>query len=563
MPGAIDRRLLRESAPARAHLARAGALGVASAVLTIAQAALLAHVIASAAILHASLSSLSGHLVALAAVLAAKAAVGAGFALSGRLGASRVMSQLRGRLAARVLSPTGGRSGPRTGELATTAVQGVDALESYFAGYLPQLVLAAIAPGAILAWAAIVDPAAGAVLAFTVPILILFLVLVGKRARAQTDRRWRALSLLGAHFLDVVRGLPTLRAYRRELAQTRTLAAVGERYRAETMATLRVAFLSALVLELCAMVGTALAAATIGLQLVAGDLGLTTGLTVLLLAPELYGPLRGVGQQYHAGAEATSAARRIFAALDEPSPLANVSPPGRPADRRLPDPAREPIRFHDVSYSYPQRPDAAVANVDLEVAPGAITALVGESGSGKSTVARLAMRLADPTDGAVTCGGVDLREVDPARWHEQIAWVPQRPRVFSCTVAENIRLGAPDASDLRVRWAAAAADALGFVEDLPRGMETALGEGGRRLSAGQAQRIALARAFLRQAPLVVLDEPTAHLDGDSAGRLGKAIERLAEGRTMLLIVHRPALAARAERVVRLRAGRATPERPAA
>ncbi len=204
-------------------------------------------------------------------------------------------------------------------------MQGVDALESYFAGYLPQLVLAALVPLAVLGWTAAVDPISAGILALTVPILIVFMILIGKGASSQTRRRWQALSLLSAHFLDVVRGLPTLRAYRREHAQAQILADVGERYRTETMATLRVAFLSALVLELCAMIGTALVAATIGVQLVDGDLGLTAGLTVLLLAPELYGPLRNVGQQFHASADGSAAAERIFAVLDRPPAIVGSS----------------------------------------------------------------------------------------------------------------------------------------------------------------------------------------------------------------------------------------------
>ncbi len=269
------------------HLALAGALGVLSAVLIVAQAALLAFVIERAAMDHATLASLRAQLIALAAVLCARALAGGAFELSGRWGAVRIMSELRGRLAQRLLvtSPERRPASGRTGELASTAVQGVDALESYFAGYLPQLVLATVVPLAVIAWAIALDPITAAILALTVPLLVAFMVLIGKGASAQARGRWQALALLGAHFLDVVQGLPTLRAYGREHAQERTLEEVGERYRAETMATLRVAFLSALVLELCAMIGTALVAATIGVQLVDGALGLQAGLTVLLLAP--------------------------------------------------------------------------------------------------------------------------------------------------------------------------------------------------------------------------------------------------------------------------------------
>jgi len=552
-----DRRLLRESSAARMHLAVAGGLGVLSAALIVAQAALLAGLIDRAALQHATPRVLHGQLIALLAVLLARAGVNGGFELSGRLGATRVMSQLRGRLAHQllILRPGGLGSGTRTGELAAAAVQGVDALEVYFAGYLPQLILATLVPLAVLAWTASIDPIAAGVLAVTIPILICFMVLIGQGARAQTRKRWQVLSLLSAHFLDVVRGLPTLRAYRREQAQSEILAGVGERYRAETMATLRVAFLSALVLELCAMIGTALVAATIGVQLIDGTLGLTAGLTVLLLAPELYGPLRGVGQQFHASNDGTAAAERIVAVLEQPATIVAAVTRTRSHPAQMPDPAREMLALDDVGFAYPQRPTAALAHVELELVPGQITALVGPSGAGKSTIAKLLMRLAEPSNGAVRCGGVDLRELDAEHWRRQIAWVPQRAQLFAGTIAENVRLGAPDANDVQLAAALRAAGAGEFVEALPLGLDTPIGEVGRRLSAGQRQRIALSRAFLRDARLLVLDEPTANLDEENIEQIGRSLELLAHGRTTLLIVHHPALAERADRVVTLRRGR--------
>ena len=592
--GPIDRRLRRESRAARAQLRLAAGLGVAMAATVVAQAALLAHVIASAATHHTALARLSGPLAALAATIVARALLAGAFETSGRIGATRVMSELRGRLAEQLLvrSPVG-RVADRTGELAAAAVQGVDALEAYFAGYLPQLVLAAAVPAAILLWVAPVDAIAAGVLALTIPLLILFMILVGSGARARARSRWRALALLSGHFLDVVRGLATLRAFRREAAQAQTIERVSERYRAETMGTLRVAFLSALVLELCAMIGTALVAVTIGLQLDGGHLSLQAGLTVLLLAPELYGPLRAVGQQFHASTDGMAAAERIFAVLDVPpalvlvapvaapttaapttmAPPATVRPTGPPATgppatgapatgtrasggSRVPDPALEPLRFEAVSFAYPDRPAPVLSGLELELEPGCTTALVGPSGAGKSTVAALALRLADPTAGRVSCGGRDLREIAPEAWREQVAWVPQRTRLFAGTIGENIALAVPDAARERI---SAAADAAGLEEllgQLRDGLETRVGESGRGLSAGQAQRVGLARAFLRDAPLVVLDEPTAHLDADTAAAVGDAIARLAEGRTMLLIAHDARLAARAARTVTLEHGRA-------
>ena len=317
-----QRRLLLETRAARAYVIAACLLGVAAAALIVAQAALLAYVLDRSAMHGAALASLLAQLIALAVVLLARAVVSGAFELSGRSGAIRVMAELRERLA-RVLLLAGVERPAelRTGALAAAAVQGVDALEAWFAGYLPQVVLAAAVPVAVLAWVFAIDPIPGAILALTAPILIAFMVLIGRGAQARTRRRWQALSLLSAHFLDVVRGLPTLVAYRRERAQADTLTQVGERYRAETMATLRIAFLSAFVLELCAMLGTALVAATVGVQLVEGALSLQTGLTVLLLAPELYGPLRGLGQQFHAGSEGLAAAERIFDTLERPPAL--------------------------------------------------------------------------------------------------------------------------------------------------------------------------------------------------------------------------------------------------
>ena len=590
----IDRRLLRESRAARTQLWLAAGLGVAMAATVVAQAALLAHVIASAAVHHTALAGLTGSLVALAAVVVARGLLAGAFEASGRIGATRVMSELRGRLAEQLLvrSPIS-RVDDRTGELAAAAVQGVDALEAYFAGYLPQLVLAAAVPAAILLWVVPVDAIAAGVLALTIPLLIVFMILVGSGARARARSRWHALALLSGHFLDVVRGLATLRAFRREAAQAETIERVSERYRVETMGTLRVAFLSALVLELCAMIGTALVAVTIGLQLDGGHLSLQAGLTVLLLAPELYGPLRAVGQQFHASTDGMAAAERIFAVLDAPPALAvvapvavsaaaarstaaapatlpttatllaTVAPTMPPVDMAranggggVPDPDLEPLRFEAVSFAYPDRPAPVLSGLELELEPGRTTALVGLSGVGKSTVAALALRLADPTAGRVSCGGRDLRELAPDAWRERVAWVPQRTRLFAGTIAQNIALAVPAAARERISAAAHAAGLQELLGELPDGLETRVGEGGRGLSAGQAQRVGLARAFLRDASLVVLDEPTAHLDADTAAAVGDAIARLAEGRTTLLIAHDARLAARAECAVRLDGGRA-------
>ena len=325
----------------------------------VAQAVLLAHIISASAVGHEPLSALRGSLIALIAVIALRALLAGSFELSGRIGAVRVMSELRLRLTRRLLIDRPGRSPrERTGELAAASVQGIDSLENYFAGYLPSLVLAAAVPLAVLVYLAGVDLVAAVILAITIPVLVIFMILIGMGAQSRTRSRWQALTLLSSHFLDVVQGLETLRAHRREEAQAEILEDVGERYRRETMGTLRLAFMSALVLELCAMLGTALVAATIGVQLIGGNLTLDAGLVVLLLAPELYNPLRAVGQQFHASADGLAAAGRVLAVLDEREPLPLAEHP-RPAG----DPRTQPLRFECVTFSYPSRPGAVLEDL--------------------------------------------------------------------------------------------------------------------------------------------------------------------------------------------------------
>ncbi len=546
----VDRRLLREARTARVPLVVAIILGVLTAGLVVAQAILLGRIVARAFPGGESLTDVQGPLVALACVIAARAVCSAGFEASGRLGASRVMSELRERLTLHVLRarPSGLRE-QRTGDLVTTAVQGVDALEAYFARYLPQVVLAVLVPIVILVYVFPRDLAAGLILLVTVPLIPMFMILIGLAAQSATQKRWETLTLLSSHFLDVVRGLETLRANDRDAAQVTTLTEAGDAYRRQTMATLRIAFLSALVLELLAMLGTALVAATVAVQLIDGNITFAVGLSVLLLAPELYLPVRMVGQHFHASTDGLEAAGRLFAALDTP---AAVSAPSNPLP--APDVRTGAIELEDVRVAYPGRGEPVLDGLHLRIEPGELVALVGASGEGKSTLAALLLRLLDPDAGAVLCHGVDLRGTDPREWRRQLAWVPQRATLFSGTVADNVRLGVPDAPDDAVVRAVADAGLTDLVAGLPDGLATRVGEGGRALSAGEAQRVGLARAFLRDAPLLVLDEPTAHLDATTAADVGAAVERLAAGRTTLLIAHDLALARRADRVLRLSGG---------
>jgi thiol reductant ABC exporter CydD subunit len=532
----------------RAALAADAALGVVAALLVLAQAVLIAHV-AARAFSGASLRAVSVPLVLLVAVVVARSGAAWGFEALGRRAASTVLSQLRMDLVrARLHDHPAALDGAESAELAATAVAGVDALETAFGRYLPQVVLSIVVPIAVLVLVAVIDPISAGLMLLTLPLVPVFMWLIGRATEQRTRARWQALTLLSAHFLDVVQGLPTLRAFNRGEAQTARIEAVSDDYRRTTMETLRLAFVSGAVLELAATLGVALIAVTAGVRLVDGSVAFVTALTVLLLAPELYLPLRNLAAQYHASADGLAVTDRLLGLIDAPPLVASGT--------AIPPSPREAIvRLEGVGFTYPARPDSVLESVDLALAPGETVALVGPSGGGKSTIAALVLRLAEPSVGRVTVGGVDLAGCDTAAWRTQIAWVPQDPTLFRGTVADNIRLGDPDASGARTRVAARLAGADDFIRGLPEGYDTVVGEGGRGLSAGERQRIGLARAFLRDAALVVLDEPTANLDPASAELVGRAIERLRRGRTLLVIAHHPELAARADRVVRLEAGR--------
>jgi ATP-binding cassette subfamily C protein CydD len=544
----LDPRLVHRARAVRALLAADAALGVIAALLVLAQAVLIAYV-AARAFEGAALAEVTGPLILLVAVVAGRAAAAWGFEAVGRRAAADVLSHLRLELVERRLrDQPAALDGAAGAEVATGAVVGAAALETTFARYLPQIVLAVIVPVAVLVLVAVIDLVSAGIMLLTLPLVPVFMWLVGRYTERRMGERWQALTLLATHFLDVVRGLPTLRAFNRGDAQAERIAAVSDQYRRTTMGTLRVAFLSGAVLELAATLGIALVAVTIGVRLVSGDIGLEAGLTVLVLAPELYLPLRNLAAQFHSSAEGRAAAERLLDLID-------AAPARRSGAARAPSPAAAPVRLEGVSFSYPARPGAVLEAVDLELSPGETVALVGPSGVGKSTIAALLLRLVEPTGGRLTAGSLDLSKCDPRAWRAEIAWVPQRPTLFYGTVADNIRLGDVDAAERRVRAAAAVAGADAFIRALPGGYDTMVGEGGRPLSAGELQRIALARAFLRDAPFVILDEPTANLDPQSGEFVAEAVERLQAGRMVLLAVHRPSLAAKADRVVRLEAGR--------
>ncbi|UKD57435.1 thiol reductant ABC exporter subunit CydD [Amycolatopsis sp. FU40] len=526
----LDPRLLRLASAVRPFIAGCAALGGLSALLVLAQAELLASSISRAFLDGAALSVLAVPVALLAGVVLARAGVAWLSETAAHRASAKALSQLRDAVVGAAL-----RAGPRAAtrspaEIAALATRGVDRLDGYFARYLPQLLVAATVPAVVGARILFADWTAALIVALTVPLIPAFMILIGLFTQRDVRRQWRTLSVLGDHFLDLVAGLATLTAFGRARAQRATLREICERYRTQTMRTLRVAFLSALALELLATLSVAVVAVSIGLRLLAGDLDLRTALVVLILAPEVYLPLRAVGARFHDSAEGLAAAAEIVALTEEAPERASATPA----------PAHDVLCLKNVTVD--GRSGPILDGFSLTVAPGEVVGIVGPSGAGKSTLLDLLLAWRGPDRGRVLAGGTDLASLGKASWRRGISWVPQRPHLLAGTVSENIRLGSSHASAADVRAAATAA-AL----DIP--LDTTVGELGAGLSTGQIRRVALARAILLDRPLLLLDEPTEGVDSETEAAILDRLPAVLGGRTAIVVTHHPAVLALCDRVV--------------
>ncbi len=543
------RRLISEAWQVRLYLVVTIACGLTGGVLMVGQAWLLSHIIDRVFLGSAGLSDQQSALLVLLAVGVTRAlAIWLGDSAAGRVAAG-VQTRLRRRLFEHIMAlGPAFTQGERSGELAAAVVQGIDALDAYFSQYLPRLALAALVPLTILIVVFPRDLLSGVVLLVTAPLIPLFMILIGNLADALTRRQYRSLSRMSAHFLDVLQGLTTLKAFGRNRDQVQAIERITGEFREATMSVLRVAFLSALVLEMVGTISTAIVAVEIGLRLLYARMAFVDALFILLLAPEYYLPLRALGASFHAGMSGVAAAGRIFEVLDRPAPPATSTIDLVSVSVML-------IRFEDVHVAYEDGTRPALNGVSFTLHPGEKIALVGPSGAGKSTLINLLLRFVDPAAGAIRVDGLPLESLPPDWWRSQVAWVPQRPYLFNDSAAANIALARPDASADDIRRAADLAHAAEFIEALPQGYETPIGERGARLSGGQAQRIALARAFLKDAPLVLLDEATANLDPALEALIRESIRRLLADRTALIIAHRLNTVTAANRVIVLDGGR--------
>ena len=556
-------RLLKETGHSKPAIILSISLGLMAGILSILQAQQVSRLISQVFLQGKNLASVSGMVIAILVIIVLRSGLFWGGEVSAGAAAHRIKQGLRQRLYAHImdLGPShlrgeAGESQVRTGELVNLATEGVDALETFYSQYLPQIALAALVPLAILVFVFPSDLLSGVVLLITAPLLPLFMVLIGSVAKTLTRKQWRGLSRMSAYFLDALQGLTTLKSLGRSRDQVEVIKKVSEHYRQSTMDVLKVTFLSALVLELITTLSTAVVAVEIGVRLLYGKMAFEQAFFVLLLAPEFYLPLRLLGTRFHAGMAGIEAANRIFELLDLPTKQG----PQVTGDRdRTPseDVTTLSIVFKDVSYTYSNnRP--ALQGISFTIPPGKITALVGKSGAGKTTLTWLLLRFLHPSKGEIFINDRQLSEIPVAQWRENLAWVPQNPFLFNDTIAANIKLAKPNATEAAIVQAARLAHADGFIGQLPHGYSTQIGEHGLRLSAGQAQRIALARAFLKDAPFLILDEATSHLDPDTDALLQESIARLSLGRTVLVIAHNRSTLAKADQVIRLNHGRVEP-----
>ena len=443
-------------------------------------------------------------------------------------------------------------SAESTGELTTSALQGVEALDAYFSQYLPQILISALLPVMILLVVFPMDALTGIVFLVTAPLIPFFMALIGRASQSETRRQWQALSRLGAYFLDTLQGITTLKTLGQSRKRAEQIEDVSEKYRETTLKVLRITFLSALTLEMLATISTAVVAVEIGLRLLYGKIAFEQAFFILLLAPEFYQPLRALGARYHAGMSGVAAAQRIYEVLDTPQsegPLLEVAQaPGIVLHKPL------HLEIQGVSFAYPDRHRDALMDVNFTIPPGSCIGLVGRSGAGKSTLLQLLLRFIAPGSGRILVNGEDLAVVRLETWRRQVSWVPQRPALFNTSILENIRIANKEASLDEIRAAAGKAQLDDFVMSLPNRYDTLVYEKAVRLSSGQAQRIALARAFLKAAPLLLMDEPTANLDVELEEQLTISVQKLMQERTTLVIAHRLSTIRNLDRIILLEQG---------
>ncbi|MCW8799065.1 MAG: thiol reductant ABC exporter subunit CydD [Prosthecochloris sp.] len=546
----LDRRLLKlVTAQPRPFIGSiiSGSLGGAA---LVAQAWLLCTVVTILFLEQSDIAAIPLYLLLFGAVSLLRALVSWAAQIEANRGTLSIKKNLHSRLTA-VMASLGPNytASKQSGQLSTTILRGIEALDPYFSQYIPQLFLSLIIPLTILAAVIPSDPLSGLILLGTAPLIPLFMILIGKAAQNMTEKQWKTLSRMSGYFLDVLQGLTTLKLFGRSRDRIASIEQMSEAFRASTMKVLKIAFLSSLTLELVGTIGTAIIAVQIGLRLLAGALDFHTAFFVLLLTPDFYLPLRQLGTKFHAGMEGVSAANEIFPVLEHESESTH---PDKQTSSPV-DPFR-PISFNDVCVRYPGSTENALGPVSFTIEPGTKTAIIGQSGAGKTTCTQLLLRFITPSSGNISIGEDNLQSIPASQWQRHIAWVSQQPWLFNTSLRENLLMARPDATREELNAAIASSGLTALIDALPEGLETIIGEQGSRMSGGEAQRLAIARAFIRNAPILVLDEPTSHTDPHLEESLQKSLKTLMKGRTTIVIAHRLNTIMDADRIIVLHNG---------
>ncbi len=542
----FSKRLLSLTREYRARFSLSIFFGWLGGALTILQAWFLAKLVNDVFLEHRTISQLDALLPMLLAVMVLKAVA----AFLAEYTANQLSIEIRSGLRERLMQKIA-RLGPvyagaeRTGEISMTALDGIESLDAYFSQYLPQLALSASIPVTILLLVFPIDLLTGVVFVLTAPLIPFFMIMIGRYGETLTTKQYSSLSTLSAHFFDVLQGLTTLKVFGRSKKQTEVISEISDQYREVTMKVLRVTFISSLALELLATLSTAIVAVEIGLRLLYARMEFQPAFFILIIAPEFYFPLRQLGLKFHAGMTGVNAAVRVWEILDQPEPPPS---PEKDIHATLAPSSGSVIRLKNVHYDYPGRESFQLRSINVELRFGMVTALVGKTGSGKSTIFNLLLRFAQPNTGTILLNDTPIDSIPVEQWRRWIAYVPQNPTLYYGSIKENLLFANPSASTRQIEIACQNSGLLPFIQSLPNGIETIVGERGSRLSGGQAQRLALARAFLKDAPILLLDEPSSNLDPQLEGDLTSSVKQMAKQKIVVLIAHSVKTALAADRI---------------